>query len=66
YKLNEIMSKLESFNPQKIFKQGYIKISGIKGDIKSIENLDIDEIVKMYFLDGVASARIVDKEKKID
>ncbi|WP_099203272.1 exodeoxyribonuclease VII large subunit [Miniphocaeibacter massiliensis] len=66
YKLDGILSKLERFNPKNILKQGYVKVSKDNKDIKSIKDLDVDEKIKLFFVDGIASATITEKENKFE
>ena len=66
YKLEYLKTKIEIFNLNKILNYGYTKVYIDNKNIKSINEINIKDSVKIYFKDGIATATIKNKEIKID
>ena len=64
HKLAILSQSIDSKSPTKRLSGGYAFVSG-KDDknIKSVEQLEISQEVNLYFMDGRASARIIDVEQ---
>ena len=64
HKLAILSQRIDSKSPTKRLSGGYAFVSG-KDDknIKSVEQLEISQEVNLYFMDGRASARIIDVEQ---
>ena len=61
-----LKTKIEIFNLNKILNYGYTKVYIDNKNIKSINEINIKDSVKIYFKDGIAKATIKNKEIKID
>ena len=57
-----IQNKLLLLNPQHILKNGWAKIIKDKNGIKSASQLNINDCVTIEFVDGKASASILNIE----
>ena len=58
-RLVELKTKLESFNPQKIFSIGYALVLNNKNrSIKSVENISLNDTLNVKFLDGTAKCDV--------
>ena len=64
-KLIELKTKLESFNPQKIFSIGYALVLSSKNkSIKSVNDVKLNDKLNVKFLDGTAKCDVTDIVKE--
>lgn len=62
--LSSYKKHLNALSPKGVLKRGYSIMNDDKGNIvKSINELKIDQSVKTIFADGIAEAKIINKEK---
>ena len=62
--LNLLKNKIESFNPNNIFKKGYSIVKINDKIIKSIDNINENSSASILFLDGIAEFNICNLKKK--
>lgn len=62
--LNLLKNKIESFNPNNIFKKGYSIVKINDKIIKSIDNINENDFASILFLDGIAEFNICNLKKK--
>lgn len=62
--LNLLKNKIESFNPNNIFKKGYSIVKINDKIIKSIGNINENSSASILFLDGIAEFNICNLKKK--
>lgn len=59
-KLLELKTKLESFNPRKIFELGYAMVLDEKNNsVKSIKDVSMSEKIKVNLLDGMLDCKVL-------
>jgi len=61
-RLNAYFDKLNSLNPLKQLDKGYFKLTSNGQSINNISELNVDSMVNIIGIDGVASAKIISKE----
>lgn len=66
YLLKNYKSKLDIYDSQKILKHGYVKIYKNNMAIKSIDDIEIEDSINIFFKDGVVDATINNKESIIE
>lgn len=62
-KLSEYTAKLDALNPAKILLRGYSITEKQGRTVKSIEDLSIDDIVKIKLSDGIANCKVISTEE---
>lgn len=62
--LQSTTNKLSSLNPASILQRGFSYVTASDKNVKSIEQLDVGQQIRITFFDGKATATITDREKK--
>ena len=58
-----MQEKLKLLNPIAILQNGWARVSNKKGKVNSVVNLNIDDELKIEFIDGNARTKVVEFEK---
>lgn len=65
-KLNTLESKLTVLDPKVFIEKGYVKLTGNGGQkIKSIKDVEIDDELSLYLLDGKIKSKVMSKENSL-
>ena len=64
-KLDKTVNRLSALNPMTVLKRGYGYVSTDKGVVKSVNQVDVGQEVRIDLQDGTLSATVTRKEAKI-
>lgn len=66
FKIDSFKIKLDTYDSNKVLKYGYAKVYLDNKPVGSINNINVNDNVKIYFHDGEANALIESKENKFE
>ena len=59
-----ISSKLEALNPMAVLTRGYSLVTAEDKAVKSVEDVNVNDKIKLTLKDGIINCRVIDKESK--
>lgn len=63
--LRELMLRVNALNPMMIMERGFVGVQAGSKKIKSIQDVEIDELLDIRLIDGIVRTKVIDKQTTV-